>query len=65
MKVTFVVSIDLDEGLIELDAKRRGRALAEVVSDCECRLVDSVRFRDGVQRVGSEVCCTAPSEVLQ
>ena len=59
MKATFIVNLEIDEDLIGIDAKRWGKAredvLAAVVGDCECRLVDSVRYRDCVARVGSEL----------
>jgi hypothetical protein len=59
MKATFIINIEIDEGLVELDAKRWARSperiLAEVLADVEGLLVDSVRFRDCVQRVGSEL----------
>ena len=46
--------IDLDTDAIELTAARRGRnveqARAEVLADCENRLHDNVRHRDGVER---------------
>ena len=68
MRAVYVVTVEIDEGLIKLDAKRRGRSteqqFAEVVADCECRLVDSVRWRDSVTRVGSELLL-APQETRQ
>ena len=59
MKATFIVNLSIDEGAIELDAKRYNRfperILAELLGDCECRLVDAIRWRDGVVRVGSKL----------
>jgi len=59
MKATFIVNLDIDEGVIHLDAKRSHRSpegvLADLLGDCECRLVDAVRWRDGVARIGSEL----------
>jgi hypothetical protein len=52
----FTVSVRFDEAAMEHEAKRRGRSLEsavrEVLGDIECRLFDSVRHRDGVERVG-------------
>ncbi len=59
MKATFVITLDVDEDLVALDAKRYGRSseriLAEVLADVEGRLVDSIRHRDCVGRVGSQL----------
>lgn len=59
MRFQIVVSVDLDEGLIALDARRFGRPvdaeLTRVVDELECRLHDAVRWRDAVTRVGSRV----------
>ncbi len=54
MRLTFVVGIDVDEGLVELSARRRNqpmlRAIADVAQDLEMRLNDAVR-RDAVVAV--------------
>lgn len=59
MKTTFVITTDLDAGVIELEARRRGRdfstTLQEIVGDLECKLSDAVRWRDGVVSVGTTV----------
>ena len=54
-----MISVDVDEGLVALDARRRNvepaRALEEVTADIECRLFDSVRWRDAVTGVRSKL----------
>jgi hypothetical protein len=60
MRASFVISVDLDPVAVEREGKRAGfttldRTIAAIVSDCENRMVDSIRFRDGVVRVGSDV----------
>lgn len=56
MTVRFEVAVALDPVEIEHQAKRQGlsleRAHETVLADVETRLFDSVRFRDGVARVG-------------
>ena len=65
MRAEFVIAFDIDSAVLELEAKRRGltlpRALESFLSECENRLIDAVRFRDGVTRVGSNVRNTANS----
>ena len=59
MQAIFTVVLDIDTSVIERDGKRHGltldRALQGVIADCEHRLFDSVRFRDGVERVETHV----------
>lgn len=59
MKASFHIQIDIDPDELEREARRHGRstaqALADVVGDCECRLFDSIRYRDAVSRVGVTV----------
>jgi len=54
--VQFIVTVQVDQAAIEYEAKRRGRPLPvarnEVIADLECLLFDSIRHRDGVDRVG-------------
>jgi hypothetical protein len=56
MTVRFEVSILLDEEQVALEGARRGlsldRAREAVLADCECRLFDIIRHRDGVARAG-------------
>lgn len=58
-RICFYISADIDDGVIELESKRRGRdfqtTLNELTADVECRLSDSIRFRDGVTRVYSQL----------
>jgi hypothetical protein len=62
VKATITIDIDIDAEALALEAKRHGlsleRATAAVIADCENRLFDSIRFRDGVARVGSRVHTT-------
>ena len=59
MRAVFTITVDVDPDEVEREGKRSGlpldRALEAVWSDVENRLCDSIRFRDGVQRVGSNV----------
>jgi hypothetical protein len=56
MVIRFMVEIQLDPAVIELEGKRRGysleRARDTVIADVENRLSDGPRHRDGVDRVG-------------
>ena len=56
MDARFEVLVTLDEAEIEREGKRRGftleRAHETVIADVECRLHDSIQYRDGVERVG-------------
>jgi hypothetical protein len=56
---TFLITVEIDVGLLKIDSRTKGRTierqLAEVIGDCECRMVDSIRWRDAVQQVRSEL----------
>lgn len=64
LNATFTVTVQIDDAALALEAKRRGytleRAREAILSDVECRLVDSIRNRDCVARVGSEMQPAAP-----
>jgi len=59
MKVIFTVEIETDDDVVAREGARAGysleRAREAMLSDLECRLVDSARWRDGVARVGVEL----------
>jgi hypothetical protein len=60
MRAIFTIDVEFNSVALELEAKRCGfpsveRALEAVLTDCECRLHDAVRHRNGVERVGSTV----------
>ena len=56
MRHVFEVAIVLDEDQVAQEGARRGltleRARESVLADCEGRLFDILRHRDGVTRVG-------------
>jgi hypothetical protein len=64
MRAVFLVSVDLDPDALELEARRAGldlyRARQAVLCDLECRLHDSVRHRNAVERVGSSQLQSVP-----
>jgi hypothetical protein len=53
MKATFIVTVEIDAGLIGLHAHHRRKPLDVAQREClallECRLSDSIRHCDGVQ----------------
>jgi hypothetical protein len=57
MKATFLVRIRFDAAAIELEARKLGLSLDQaqqaILSDCENRLHDAVRYRQGVERIGT------------
>lgn len=57
--IQVVVSVQIDEGLVSLDARRFKRTdaaeMSRLISDVECRLHDAVRFRDAVGSVQTRV----------
>ena len=59
MRAVFTITVDVDPDEVAREGKRSGlpldRALEAVWSDVENRLCDSIKYRDGVQRVGSNV----------
>lgn len=68
VKSTYTVTVEIDDAIIELESKRLGRPFSEaaesLIADCECRLSDAVRWRDGVQRVGVRVLAERPTLAL-
>ena len=56
MQVRFEVLVNLHQAEILREGKRCGftleRAHEAVLADIECRLHDSIQYRDGVERVG-------------
>ena len=65
-KAQFIVTVEFDEAAIEHESARRNRTIdairAEVLADVECRLFDSIRHRDAVERVGVELVEPRASE---
>jgi len=59
MKADITLTVTLDDHVLISEALRRGRPPAsiarEIIGDVECRVVDAVRWRDGVDHVASRV----------
>jgi hypothetical protein len=59
LKVLIQLVATLDQSHLEAQALRRGRSVeaivAEIAGDCECRAHDSIKWRDGVERVATSV----------
>lgn len=55
MKVTFAIEVEIDGAALELEAKRAGlsleRAQQSLLNDIECRLHDSIQYRNAVEKV--------------